>query len=164
MRSLSRLFCLVALTIGLLGTSAHSPAQDATPAAEAPAPGDGFSFTPIGAADGVTVPSPALLPAVRGQMDAGATAPLVAGNASSGLFMVEAGEFRVQIDAAWRVTRSASAGGQIEALAAGDVIQFKAGDMAFVHGDVTGGHAGDLASAGSRRTLRPVAPRIRALA
>jgi uncharacterized cupin superfamily protein len=129
---------LVALTSGLLGASAQSLAQDATPAAETPMPGEGVSFAPIGAADGVTVPNPAMLLAVRVQMDAGATAPLVAGNASSGLLMVEAGEFTVQIDADWSVTRSASAGGQIDAPAAGDVVQLKAGDVAYVPGDVAG--------------------------
>lgn len=137
-RLLSRLLLLVALTIGLVGVSPHALAQDATPAAEAPAPGEGVSFTPIGAADGVSVPNPAMLLAVRVQMDAGATAPLVAGNASSGLFMVEAGEFTVQIDAPGSVTRSASAGGQIETPQAGDVTVLKAGDVAYVPGDVAG--------------------------
>lgn len=102
---------LVALSIGLLWSSADSLAQDATPAADAPAPGEGVSFTPIGVAVGVTVPNPAILLAVRVQIDAGATAPLVAGNDSSGLCMVEAGECTVQIDAAWSVTCWASAGG-----------------------------------------------------
>lgn len=137
-RSLSRLLLLIALAIGFVGVSGHSEAQEATPAAESPAPGEGVSFTPIGAADGVTVPSPAMLLAIRVQMDAGAMAPLMAGNASSGLFMVEAGEFTVQIDAPWSVTRSASAGGQIETPQAGDVTVLKAGDVAYVPGDVAG--------------------------
>jgi uncharacterized cupin superfamily protein len=143
-------FFLVALSIALLGVSAHSLAQDATPSAEAPVPGEGVSFTPIGAADGVIVPSPAMLLAVRVQMEAGATAPLVAGNASSGLFMVEAGEFTVQIDAAWSVTRSASAGGQIESPQADEVTLLKAGDVAYVPGDVAGElrNAGDLPALG----------------
>jgi uncharacterized cupin superfamily protein len=91
-----------------------------------------------------------MLLAVRVQMEAGATAPLVAGNASSGLFMVEAGEFTVQIDAAWSVTRSASAGGQIEAPAAGDIVLLKAGDVAYVPGDVAGElrNDGDLPAIG----------------
>lgn len=149
-RSLSRLLLLVPLTIGLVGVSTHALAQDATPAAEAPAPGEGIRFTPIGMADGVTVPNPAMLLAVRVQMDAGATAPLVAGNAASGLFMVEAGEFTVQIDAAWSVTRSASAGGQIELPQAAEVTELNAGDVANLPGDVAGElrNAGDLPAIG----------------
>ena len=150
LRSLFRVLLLVALFAGLLGSSPYGQAQDATPAADSPAPGEGVSFTPIGAADGVTVPNPAMLLAVRVQMDGGATAPLVAGKASSGLFMVEAGEFTVQIDAAWSVTRSASAGGQFETPQAGEVTVLKAGDVAYVPGDVAGElrNAGDLPAIG----------------
>jgi uncharacterized cupin superfamily protein len=137
-RVVSRFLLLAALTIGAIGATVHASAQDATPPSEATAPGDGVSFMPIGGADGVTVPSPAMFLAVRVQMEAGATAPLVAGNASSGLFMVEAGTFMVQIDAPWNVTRSASAGGQLETPAAGDLVQLKAGDVAFVPADAAG--------------------------
>ena len=137
-RVVSRCLLLAALTIGAVSTNVHVLAQDATPATEVAIPGDGVSFMPIGGADGVMVPSPAMLLAVRVQMEPDATAPLVAGNASSGLFMVEAGAFMVQIDAPWSLTRSASAGGQLEAIAPGDVVQLKAGDVAYVPADAAG--------------------------
>jgi uncharacterized cupin superfamily protein len=63
---------------------------------------------------------------------------LVAGNPSTGLFMVEAGVFTVQIDESWNVTRSASAGGQLETPGADDVVRLEAGDVAYVPADVAG--------------------------
>jgi uncharacterized cupin superfamily protein len=137
-RGLSRFLLFGVLTAWTIWASIHAQAQDATPATEAPVLGEGVSFMPIGGADGVTVPNPAMFLAVRVQIEPGAAAPLVAGNASSGLFMVEAGTFVVQVDAPWSLTRSASAGGQLEAPAAGDVVELKAGDVAFVPADVAG--------------------------
>jgi uncharacterized cupin superfamily protein len=137
-RVVSRFLLLAALALGSASATVHTAAQEATPGSEATMSGEGVSFMPIGGADGVAVPNPAMLLAARVQMEPGTTAPLVAGNASSGLFMVEAGTFTVQIDAPWSVTRSASAGGQIEAPAANDVVQLKAGDVAFVPANVGG--------------------------
>lgn len=48
---------------------------------------------PIGAADGVMVPSPAMPQAGRVLIDPGGTAPLVAGSDASGLFMVRFSRF-----------------------------------------------------------------------
>jgi quercetin dioxygenase-like cupin family protein len=159
-RVFSRFLLLVALTVGTISIHGHVEAQDATPATEASAPGDGVRFMPIGGADGVTVPNPAMLLAVRVQMEPGATAPLVAGNASSGLFMVEAGAFTVQIDAPWSLTRSASAGGQLEAPAAGDVVELKAGDVAYVPADVAGElrNDDDLPAIGVMFLVAPASP------
>ena len=137
-REFSRFLLFALLTIGAVGATLHTSAQDATPPSEATAPGEGVSFMPIGGVDGVTVPNPGMLLAIRVQMEPGATAPLVAGNPSTGLFMVEAGVFTVQIDGSWNVTRSASAGGQLEAPAAGDVVRLEAGDVAYVPADVAG--------------------------
>lgn len=137
-RVLSRFLLLAALSICAVSATPHTSAQDATPPAEATAPGEGVSFMAIGGVDGVTVPNPAMLLAIRVQMDPGATAPLVSGNPSAGLFMVEAGVFTVQIDGTWNVTRSASAGGQRETPGAGDVVRLEAGDVAYVPADVAG--------------------------
>ncbi len=156
-RRVSRLLILIALAIGMIVANVHVLAQDAAPDTEATAPGDGVRFTPVGGADGVTVPNPAMLLAVRVQIEPGAAAPLVAGNAASGLFMVEAGAFTAQIDAPWSLTRSASAGGQLEALAAGDVVELKAGDVAYVPPDVSGElrNDGDLPAIGVMFLVAP---------
>lgn len=115
---------------------------------------------PIGVADGVKVPNPAMLLAIRVQMEAGSTAPLVSGDASSGLFMVEAGAFTVQIDAPWSLARSANAGGQIELPAAGDVVHLEAGDVAYIPGDVAGElrNDGDLPAIGVIFLVTPASP------
>ena len=125
-------------------------AQEATPGAEEFVP-EGASFELLSLAEGVAVPSPVDLVAVRLGLDPGAGFPIEDTDPTSGLLIVESGTFTVRVEASWTVTRgagmaeavaTAEATGDFAALgeeiAAGEEITLEAGDAAYIPASVNG--------------------------
>ena len=145
MRSLSWVLSIIIVVLSLGAVSIPGArAQDSTPAAGPPAE-EGVTFTPIGFAEGVTLPSPADLIAVRISIEPGAVSSLGADDPTSGLLIVESGTITVRVDAAWTVSRGAAlqqamatppaSGDEFdvsETIAASEEATLSAGDVAYI--------------------------------
>jgi quercetin dioxygenase-like cupin family protein len=152
MRLRSRLLsCGSVVFLGLLlalGSGAVR-AQEATPGAGPPAQ-EGVTFTPLGVAPGVTLPSPADLIVVRIAIDPGAVSPFDANDPTGGMLVVESGTFTVRVqEMAWTITRGAKLqeamatpqgdmAGAMESVAMGQEATLSAGDVAYIPGSVNG--------------------------
>jgi len=138
MRRLAVLLSVVGIV--LFGTIAlHAPsvtrAQEATPPSNEMNM-EGLTFEPIGAAQGVTLPSPADLGAARAGFDPGAGFPLEASDPEGAFVVVESGALTVRVEEmTWTITRGAGAS---EEVALGEEATLAAGDSAYVPGGVTG--------------------------
>ena len=141
--SLGPLVALFLLCLLVAGRAAAVAAQEGTPAAEEMAPPEGVSFEPLTAVQGVALPNPGDLVVVRIGIEAGSSLPSDPNDPSLGLFLVEAGEVTVNIDAPLRVTRAGSfapalataeAGGAFvspeETAAARETVTLRVGDVA----------------------------------
>jgi quercetin dioxygenase-like cupin family protein len=151
MRSLSWVLSIIFVVLSLGAfTIPGASAQDSTPAAGPPAE-EGVTFTPVGFAEGVTLPSPADLIAVRISIEPGAVSSLGADDPTSGLLIVESGTITVRVDAAWTVSRGAAlqqamatppaSGDEFdvsETIAASEEATLSAGDVAYIPGNVNG--------------------------
>jgi quercetin dioxygenase-like cupin family protein len=157
MRRVTAIVSVIALvllgTVGL-GLSSSVVAQDATPASNEMME-EGIAFVPIGFAEGVTLPSPADLIAVRVTIEPDAVSPFLEDDPTGGLLIVESGTFTVRVDGPWSVSRAAAVqqmmGGTgeeepdiMEAIAVGEETTLSAGDTAFIPGSV----AGEIRNAG----------------
>jgi hypothetical protein len=154
MRSLSWVLSLIIVVLGLSAASMPGArAQDSTPPAPAGPPPEeaGVTYTPIGFAADVSLPSSADLIAVRLSIDPGAVSSLGGDDPTSGFLLVESGTFTAQVDAAWTISRGAalqqaltppSASGEesevTESIAANQETTLSAGDVAFIPSTVTG--------------------------
>lgn len=152
MRSLSWVLSLIIVVLGLSAASMPGArAQDSTPAADPPSEEAGVTYTPIGFAADVSLPSSADLIAVRLSIDPGAVSSLGGDDPTSGFLLVESGTFTAQVDAAWTISRGAalqqaltppSASGEesevTESIAANQETTLSAGDVAFIPSTVTG--------------------------
>jgi hypothetical protein len=124
-------------------------AQESTPAAGEMEP-EGVGFEPIGFAEGVALPSPADLFAVRFSLEPGAGFPLDPNDPTGGLVIVESGIFTITVEQAWTVSRGAAVqqamatpeggdmAGVIEAIAVGQLATLGPGDVAYIPGNVAG--------------------------
>jgi hypothetical protein len=152
MRSLSWVLSLIIVVLGLSAASMPGArAQDSTPPAGPPPEEAGVTYTPIGFAADVSLPSSADLIAVRLSIDPGAVSSLGGDDPTSGFLLVESGTFTAQVDAAWTSSRGAalqqaltppSASGEesevTESIAANQETTLSAGDVAFIPSTVTG--------------------------
>jgi len=140
---------IVGLSLGAVSTLG-TRAQDSTPAAGPPQE-EGVTYTPVGFAEGVTLPNPADLIALRISIEPGAVSSLAADDPTSGLLIVESGTFTVRVEAAWTVSRAAAlqqamatpvgSGDEFdvsEAIAASEEATLSAGDVAYIPGSVNG--------------------------
>lgn len=151
-----RLFPLLALVVVLMLGIARSPlvpavhAQDASPTG-GPPPEEGVTFTPLGFAVGITLPTPADLLAVRIDLEPGAVTTFNPNDPTSSLLVMESGEITIRVDElAWSISRgdafqqalatpeSGDMAGIFEAVAMGEEATLNAGDVAYVPGSVNG--------------------------
>jgi quercetin dioxygenase-like cupin family protein len=133
------LLCIGVLVLGIMPLVATSPAvaQDATPSADMETE-EGVTFTPLGFADGVALPSTASLIALRVSIEPGAVSVFDETDPSSALLVVESGTFTAQIEADWSLTRGDAEFGESEAVAVGEEATLSAGDVAYIPGSVAG--------------------------
>lgn len=148
-----RLFPLVlVLLLGLAAVGAGAVrAQEATPAAGEMSM-EGLTFTLLGTASEVTLPSPADLQVARAGFAPGAGFPLVPTDATSVMVVVESGEVTARVvEQAWTISRGAALqqamatpgaapemAGVMEEVAMGEEATLQAGDVAYVPGNVSG--------------------------
>jgi hypothetical protein len=103
------------------------------------------SPSPVGFAEGVTLPSPADFIAVRISIEPGAISSLGADDPTSGLLTVESGTITVRVDAFWTVDRGAALQQVMatpppssdefdvsETIAASEEATLSAGDVAYI--------------------------------
>lgn len=143
---------VLVLLLGLVAVGAGAVrAQEATPAAGEMSM-EGLTFTLLGTASEVTLPSPADLEVARAGFAPGAGFPLVPTDATSAMVVVEAGEITARVvEQAWTISRGAALQqamaspdtepdlpGVIEEIAAGEEATLQAGDVAYVPGNVSG--------------------------
>ncbi len=141
MRRMIPLFVLIVvlmLGIARIPGSPAAIAQEATPAASEPPAQEGVTFTPIGFADGVALPSTASLIAVRVSIEPDAVSPFSADDPTSGMLVVESGTFTARVEAPWSLTRGDGEFGEAEAIAVGAEAMLSAGDVAYIPGSVAG--------------------------
>ena len=125
-------------------------AQEGTPPVEEDALA-GVTFDPLAAAPSMALPNPGGLVLVRIGLEPGAVLPNDPADPSFGFVLVEAGELTIQIDGPVTVTRAgtfgpavatAEAGGAFvapeEAVAAGEAVVLRAGDVALAPPNVGG--------------------------
>jgi quercetin dioxygenase-like cupin family protein len=140
------------MLLGLMAPGAHprAVAQEATPAAEMNM--EGLTFTLLGIAPGVTLPSAADLEVARVGFDPGAGFSLDPGDPTGVLVIIESGTITAHInEQAWTISRGAAlqqametAGatpdmtGVLEEIAMGEDATLEVGDVAYVPGGVTG--------------------------
>jgi hypothetical protein len=135
---LSSLVVVMLLGIATLRPHLEARAQDATPAGEDAMMQEGVTFMPIGFADGVDLPSPASLIAVRVSIEPGAVSPFSEEDPAGGMLVVESGTFTARVEAAWSLTRGDENFGESEAIAVGDEATLAVGDVAYIPGSVAG--------------------------
>ncbi len=140
MRRIAGTFLLLSLmvaTMVLVGFQPLAVAQEATPGAESMTE-EGVTFEPIGFADGVELPSPASLIALQVTIEPGAVSSFDDTDPTSGLLLVESGEFTAALEASLAVTRGESPFGETEEVAAGEEVTVGEGDAVFIPGSVAG--------------------------
>jgi quercetin dioxygenase-like cupin family protein len=133
--------------------SGAARAQDATPTAGGVAAPVGVAFQPLGVAAGVTLPVPADLTMARAGFDPGATFAFEASDPEGSLLLVESGELTIRVEEqAWTVSRGAAldqamanategepdTSGVMEEVAMGQEATLRAGDVAYIPGNLTG--------------------------
>jgi hypothetical protein len=141
---------LLLLALGVPGVAAVR-AQDATPPADMSAP-EGVTFTPLGVAPGVALPSPVDLTVARMTLAPGAGFPLEPSDPEGALLVMEAGAMTIRVaDVGWAISRGAAMqqamatpsaeptiAGVLEQVAMGTEATLRAGDMAYVPGSIAG--------------------------
>jgi quercetin dioxygenase-like cupin family protein len=154
MRRALRVVPLVVLLVGgLLGSLGVGPvhAQEATPEAGMMAP-EGVTFTPLGVAPGITLPSPVDLTVARATFAPGAGFPLDASDPEGALVIMESGALTIRVEEVdWTISRGGALqqamgtpnaepdlSGILEAVAMGAEATLQAGDVAYVPGSITG--------------------------
>jgi quercetin dioxygenase-like cupin family protein len=146
------LLSVVAVMLGLMAPGAHprAGAQEATPAAEMSM--EGLTFTLIGLAPGVTLPSAADLEVARVGFDPGAGFPLDPGDPTGVLVIIESGTITAHVnERTWTISRGAALQqametsgatpdmtGVLEEVAISEEATLQVGDVAYVPGGVTG--------------------------
>jgi quercetin dioxygenase-like cupin family protein len=149
----AKLFPLVLiLIVGLVaGGSGVARAQDGTPAADETGM-EGLSFTPLGWATEVTLPSPAYLEVARVGFAPGAGFPLDPSVSSAVMVVIESGEITATVvEQSWTVTRGAmlqqvmatpdampDMASVQEVIAMGAETTLHTGDAAYIPGSVSG--------------------------
>ncbi len=155
MRWVRDLFMVLTITLfGLGGITVQSGtlAQEGTPESVEGMMPEGLTFTLLGFADGLELPSPAVLEVARSEFEPGAGFPFFPGDPTGALVIVESGSLTARVEEqSWSISRgaalqaamtSAEAGGDLasaaEEIAAGAEGTLQAGDVAFVPGGVSG--------------------------
>jgi hypothetical protein len=144
---------VVLLDIGLLGALGVGPvhAQEATPGAGMMAP-EGVTFTPLGVAPGLVLPSPVDLTVARATFASGAGFPFDPSDPEGALVIMESGSLTIHVEElGWTISRGGAMqqamatpnaapdmSGVLEAVAMGAEATLQAGDVAYVPGSVTG--------------------------
>lgn len=143
-------FALMLLSFAVLLSPNLVMAQDATPGAGPPPAEEGVTFTPLGFASGVALPSQGDLILVDLAMEPGAVSTFLESDPTGGMLYVEAGEFTVvNRTSTLTVTRGlamqeAMAAGSmddssfIETIAAGQETTLAEGDVVYVPGSIAG--------------------------
>ena len=143
-------FALVLVSLAALASPRWASAQDATPAAGPPPEEEGVTFTPLGFAPGVALPSTGDLILVDLSIEPGAVSTFLESDPTGGMLYVESGEFTVvNKTTSWSVTRgdalekSMSSGSMddssyFEMIAAGQETTLAQGDVAYIPGNVAG--------------------------
>ncbi|MCA9876226.1 MAG: cupin domain-containing protein, partial [Thermomicrobiales bacterium] len=169
MASFLAVFALVLVSLATLASPHRVLAQESTPAAGPPPEEEGVTFTPLGFAAGVALPSPGDLILVDVTLEPGAVSKIRDSDPSSGMLYVKSGEFTVvNTTTSWTVTRGkvlaeAMASGAmdddayVEMIAAGQEATLSEGDVAYVPGNVAGEirNDGDVPAEGMIFVLAP---------
>jgi quercetin dioxygenase-like cupin family protein len=155
MRRFRAYFSVVAIVLLGAAIVAGQPgtmAQEGTPEAVEGMMPEGLTFTLLGFADGLELPSPAVLEVARSEFEPGAGFPFFPGGPTGALVIVESGSLTARVEEqSWTISRGAAlqeamaaaeAGGDlanaVEQVAAGAEGSLQAGDVAFVPGGVSG--------------------------
>jgi quercetin dioxygenase-like cupin family protein len=153
MRRIASFLAVVALmlvSLGALASPRLAVAQDSTPAAGPPPEEEGVTFTPLGFAPGVALPSQGDLILVDVALEPGAVSTFLESDPTGGMLYVESGEITVVNETtSWSVTRGKALeesmasgamddGSFLEMIEAGQETTLVAGDVAFIPGNVAG--------------------------
>jgi quercetin dioxygenase-like cupin family protein len=155
MRRARVFFSVVAITLlGMAGLAAQPGvvAQEASPAADEQMATEGLTFTLLGFADGLDLPSPAALQVARATFEPGAGFPFVPGDPTGALVIVESGSITARVEEqTWTISRGAALqqmfaspesgadmASAVEEVAMGAEGTLQAGDVAYVPGGVSG--------------------------
>ncbi len=127
-------------------------AQEGTPEAVEGMMPEGLTFTLLGFADELDLPSPAILEVARSEFEPGAGFPFFPGDPTGALVIVESGSLTARVDEqSWTISRGAALqeamtsadaetnlASAVEEVAAGEEGTLQTGDVAFVPGGVSG--------------------------
>jgi hypothetical protein len=136
-RALHVVAVVMMIGIGAIAPLSSAVAQDATPEGDSMTE-EGVTFEPLGFADGVKLPSPGSLIAVRVTIEPGAVSSFDDTDPTSAMLIVESGTFTAKLEAALSVSRSGAPFGESEEIAVGDETLLAAGDVVFIPGSVAG--------------------------
>jgi quercetin dioxygenase-like cupin family protein len=143
-------FALVLVSLAALASPRWVMAQDGTPAAGPPPEEEGVTFTPLGFAAGVALPSQGDLILVDVALEPGAVSHFLESDPTGGMLYVESGELTVVNQTSpLSVTRGhamqeAMAAGSMddssfmETIEAGQETTLAEGDVAYVPGNIAG--------------------------
>jgi hypothetical protein len=143
-------FALVLVSLAALASPRWALAQDGTPAAGPPPEEEGVTFTPLGFAPGVALPSQGDLILVDLALEPGAVSTFLESDPTGGMLYVESGEFTVvNKTSQLSVTRGqamqeAMAAGSMddssffETIEAGQETTLAEGDVVYVPGNIAG--------------------------
>jgi hypothetical protein len=143
-------FALIFLSLAALASPRWVMAQDGTPPAGPPPEEEGVTFTPLGFASGVALPSQGDLILVDLELEPGAVSTFLESDPTGGMLYVESGEFTVvNKTSQLSVTRGqamqdAMAAGSmddssfLETIEAGQETTLAEGDVVYVPGNIAG--------------------------
>jgi quercetin dioxygenase-like cupin family protein len=162
-------FALVLVSLAALVSPRLVVAQDATPASGPPQAEEGVTFTPLGFAPGVALPSQGDLILVDVVLEPGAVSTFLESDPTGGMLYVESGEITVVNETtSWSVTRgkaleeSMASGAMddnsfLEMIEAGQETTLAAGDVAYIPGSIAGEvrNDGDIPAEGTIFLIAP---------
>lgn len=144
------IFALVLVSLASLAIPHSVMAQDGTPAVGPPPEEEGVTFTPLGFAPGVSLPSQGDLILVDLELEPGAVSTFLESDPTGGMLYVESGELTVvNQTTSWSLTRgramqeSMASGAMddsafFEVIAAGQETTLTEGDVAYIPGNIAG--------------------------
>lgn len=148
--SLLVVLALILVSLVAVASPHWAMAQDGTPAAGPPPEEEGVTFTPLGFAAGVALPSQGDLILVDLALEPGAVSTFVESDPAGGMLYVESGEFTVvnktsplSVTRGQAMQEAMAAGSMddssfLETIAAGQETTLAEGDVVYVPGNIAG--------------------------